>query len=446
MRLLLSMLNYPDGMKSESRDTDTELVIGRGAEAGRVLADPTRRIGRTHCRLTPFGDIWQVTDMSLNGTFLNDSPTPIGRERSQDLHDGDRLRIGDYVIEARYEAPASLHMPLHDPALFQPVRNDPFGGGGGGGHWPQGAWDSPVQGHDPFSPIGPAPKDEFVGAPFADRAPPGSDIWHPPGAGRVVLPEDWDLEPVAPPVAPAERPSPAAAAVIPEDFGAELDPTPAQPAVAAVQPVVAEPAAAALAPSRDETGLLAAFLRGAELKSVGDAEPAATMEGIGKLLRVTVDRLRALQIDRSDIKREFRILATRHRPEDNNPIKFSANTDAALHALFASRRAPDVLVAEVLDDVRTHEIAMIKAMQEAVHALLDTLSPDRVRTAADEHGRGVAIPLQRKARAFEQYEAMHAKTVRDMTDDFDSVFGKAFAQAYERIALDEEDTPGGRRR
>jgi hypothetical protein len=41
---------------------------------------------------------------------------------------------------------------------------------------------------------------------------------------------------------------------------------------------------------------------------------------------------------------------------------------------------------------------------------------------------------------------LHARTVQALTDDFDSVFGKAFARAYERIALDEENPPSRTRK
>ena len=44
------------------------------------------------------------------------------------------------------------------------------------------------------------------------------------------------------------------------------------------------------------------------------------------------------------------------------------------------------------------------------------------------------LPAQRKARAWDAYEALHARTVQALADDFDSVFGKAFARAYERAA------------
>jgi type VI secretion system protein ImpI/type VI secretion system protein len=478
MRLLLSMLAWPDGTKPEVRDIDTELAIGRGSESGWVLADPTRRVGRRHCLLTQFGDVWQVTDLSLNGTFINNATTAIGRDRSQELHDGDQIRIGAYVIEARYQAPASLRAPPIEPAPFQPVRDNPFMEVPGAA-WQPSAWDTPPPPGEPgFDRPARATPNDFVGAPSADHSPAISDIWHPPPAGRVVLPDDWDLESmgvrpmgVQPAVAPAAAlaPSPAGGVLLPDDWDRSLTvPPPApvaavapppeltpsvagrpsaatEPLVAAVTTAPVPPRPAALPPSPPDTAALAAFWRGVGLRDPGTADPAAMMEAVGRLLRVTVERLRAVQIDRAAIKREFRILATVVRPDDNNPIKFSADTEAALQALLSGKRAPERVVSEMLDDIRLHELAMISAMHEAVRALLESLSPDRIRAATEEHGLAAMLPLQRKARAFEQYEALHARTERALADDFDSVFGKAFALAYERVALDNENTPERRR-
>ena len=75
------------------------------------------------------------------------------------------------------------------------------------------------------------------------------------------------------------------------------------------------------------------------------------------------------------------------------------------------------------------------AMQTAVRTLLEGLDPARLRAQAEQGALSV-LPAQRKARAWDAYEALHARTVHALADDFDSVFGKAFARAYER-ALDD---------
>ncbi len=119
----------------------------------------------------------------------------------------------------------------------------------------------------------------------------------------------------------------------------------------------------------------------------------------------------------------------------NNPLKFSAgDEDAVASLLGAGRRtdmAPDEAVADALRDIRLHELASMAAMQAAVRSVLDGLEPAKLRASAEQGGLTL-LPAQRKARAWDAYEALHARTVQALSDDFDSVFGKAFARAYER--------------
>ena len=94
--------------------------------------------------------------------------------------------------------------------------------------------------------------------------------------------------------------------------------------------------------------------------------------------------------------------------------------------------APHEAVADALHDIRLHELAAMAAMQAAVRSMLDGLDPTRLRASAEQGGGISLLPAQKKARAWDAYEALHARTVRALADDFDSAFGKAFARAYER--------------
>ena len=53
------------------------------------------------------------------------------------------------------------------------------------------------------------------------------------------------------------------------------------------------------------------------------------------------------------------------------------------------------------------------------------------------------VPMKRKANAWDAFEALHARITHALSDDFDSVFGKNFARAYERalaeVSAKEED-------
>jgi type VI secretion system FHA domain protein len=168
---------------------------------------------------------------------------------------------------------------------------------------------------------------------------------------------------------------------------------------------------------------------------IGDA--AAKMEALGGAFRALVSGLRRVLMARAAIKGEFRIEQTMIRARGNNPLKFSTGDDDALSALLGVGRRTDMTpaaaVADALRDIRLHELATMAAMQSAVRALLARLDPAPLRAAAERGGIG--LPGARKARAWDEFEKLHASVTRALTDDFDSVFGKTFVQAYEE-ALD----------
>jgi type VI secretion system FHA domain protein len=164
------------------------------------------------------------------------------------------------------------------------------------------------------------------------------------------------------------------------------------------------------------------------------------MRSLGQAFRTLVSGLRSVLIARASIKSEFRIEQTMIRARGNNPLKFSAGDDDALAALLGTGRRTDMTasaaVADALKDIRLHELASMAAMQSAVRTLLSGLDPVKLRAQADQGGGMSLLPAQKKARAWDAFEALHTRTVQALADDFDSVFGKAFARAYEQ-ALDE---------
>lgn len=273
---------------------------------------------------------------------------------------------------------------------------------------------------------------------------------------RPAAPPAAEANPFAEPGLDAPPPSPFAAAALRENvspFAEPRDPPRAAPVavarVLAPAPVLAAapapgraapppapaPAPAPAAAALDQGSALAAFFEGAQLTGAAPADPLAMMKGLGAAFRAVVSGVRSVLIARAEIKSEFRIEQTMIRAHGNNPLKFSANDDDALTALLGVGRRTDMTPAAAVDDalrdIRTHELATMVAMQTAVRAMLDEISPDKVRAGSDQGGLAV-LPSQRKARAWDAFEARHTATVQALADDFDSVFGKSFARAYER--------------
>src|SRR5690242_17306499 len=120
MTLTLNMLRCPDAVPPQTRTvTGGEFSIGRGSENDWVLPDPERVLSKSHCLLAYRSGSWQLADLSTNGTFLNGESVPIGRGKTRDLCDGDRIRLGSYEVELRIAESAK-------PRASSAGRKDPF--------------------------------------------------------------------------------------------------------------------------------------------------------------------------------------------------------------------------------------------------------------------------------------------------------------------------------
>ncbi|MGH7103906.1 MAG: type VI secretion system-associated FHA domain protein TagH [Acetobacteraceae bacterium] len=437
MALTLSVLRCPDLVAPETREVGGgEFNIGRGSDNDWVLADPERHLSKRHCMVAFRSGTWQLADVSTNGTFLNRESEPVGTEQPRTLRDGDRLRLGPYEIEIRIAEEAEAFRSPNPPArqaAADPFGDDPFAAVLG----PAGA--APFQGASSagderpafalppdFDPLAPDPADQpFAGPAMADHQAAIEDAFRPPKPTSEMLPDDWDAEesllrrPAAPPP-PAALPS-ATPGPVPE--------VQAEPPVLATEPAAPTPAAPG------DSGLLAAFLAGARAPDIRPADPTATMEALGAAFRALVTGLRQALIARAAIKGEFRIEQTIIRARGNNPLKFSAGDDDALAALIGAGRktemGPAEAVADALRDVRQHELAATAAMQSAVRALVRRFDPAQLAGAGSAGGL-IGLAHNRKARAWDAFEKLHAEVTLGLADDFDSVFGKAFARAYEQ--------------
>jgi type VI secretion system protein ImpI len=445
--LTLNMLRCPDAVPPQTRTVPSgEFSIGRGRENDWVLCDPERFLSNRHCLLAYRSDRWQIADLSTNGTFLNGEAEPIGRGQPRDLRDGDRLRLGPYEIELRIAeaalpARASARTDPFDPFAMAPRgARDPFAAPAGReldqdpllrsrpDQDPFGVGLAPPSISLPadYEPLAPEPDETpFAGPTQPDHSSHIEDAFAVPVA-RAVLPEDWDRDLIPPPATAASR-----TVVEPTPTAAAPSSAPVSPPTPSLAPVPA-PAPPASAPVGD---LLAAFLRGAGLHDIHPADPASAMEVLGGAFRAFVSGLRQALIARAAIKRELRIEQTMIRNRGNNPLKFSADDEDALTALIGAGRRTEMgaveAVTDALRDMRLHELATVAAMQSAVRALLAEFDPVKLRLSAERGGLDF-VPMQRKAHAWDAFEALHSRVIQALADNFDSAFGKAFARAYER--------------
>jgi type VI secretion system protein ImpI/type VI secretion system protein len=252
-----------------------------------------------------------------------------------------------------------------------------------------------------------------------------------------LLPENWDDDfdasesAAAPPPAAARPREP-----IQDDPHDPPPPPQAPPASAPPPPSPTTPAATATPIAGGEVAARA-FLRAAGVEHLGvpDAELVATMTRLGTVMRSLVAGMREVLMTRAAIKGEFRMQQTRIGAANNNPLKFSINPEQALEAMVrpAARGYldPVAAAAEALKDIKAHEVAMISGMEAALRGLLQRLDPNALESRIETGGGLSSLLKGKKARYWEVYQKMYADIADQAEHDFQDLFSKEFARAYQ---------------
>lgn len=73
-------------------------TIGRSLDNDWVLLDEKRYISNRHALIDYQAGAYYLVDTSRNGVYVNDADTAVGRGHPQRLFDGDRLRLGEFLV------------------------------------------------------------------------------------------------------------------------------------------------------------------------------------------------------------------------------------------------------------------------------------------------------------------------------------------------------------
>jgi type VI secretion system FHA domain protein len=226
------------------------------------------------------------------------------------------------------------------------------------------------------------------------------------------------------------------------------DPKPAAPqakgrASRRVPPSVPERAvrpAATRAPQRAEQSddgddsQLRALIEAAGIEGLDPSSEAA--EVLGAMLRAAVGGLMEVLRARERMKDELRVRGTTFKAANNNPLKFSANADDAFHNLLVKRNTayldPQTAFEDAFRDVRDHQAAFLSAMRLAFESMLSQLDPNRLQEEFDRAiKKGSILGVPAKLRYWDLYRDKYSDLAKDADGAFRSLFGDAFAKAYE---------------
>jgi type VI secretion system protein len=113
MSLTLRVQSYrkqAPAMPVERRFDQLGGTIGRAAGNDLELPDPGKYISRNHSKIDFADGRYTLMDLGANPSWINDRPVGTGKVAS--LEHGDRLMIGDYVLEVLVEQPTPGAVPV----------------------------------------------------------------------------------------------------------------------------------------------------------------------------------------------------------------------------------------------------------------------------------------------------------------------------------------------
>ena len=180
-----------------------------------------------------------------------------------------------------------------------------------------------------------------------------------------------------------------------------------------------------------------AFCEGAgiALPMPGGPTPAL-MRTIGQMLRRSVDGTVQLVAARATTKSELHAQVTMIQPRNNNPLKFSPDGRMALEQLLQPPLrgflAGPEAIDQAMDDLVGHAVGTMAGMRAALDGVLDRFAPAQLEAKLTRQSVfDNVLPMHRRARLWELYLQHFQSVSDDAKDDFHSLFGKAFLEAYE---------------
>lgn len=478
-------------MRERAFDTP-RITLGRGADCEVTLEDPKKWVSRIHAVLNVEGDeYWLNVVSKVNPVFVAGQRHEPG-SRIQ-LHGGDRVEIGEYMIEL---VPPPPPPPLADPSeptfITQPVpaaaeatfigqpapepdivleaepAPEPAPRPTPAPEPQRSAVTQPMPEPPPAPPPPPkapvADDSVFAEATYTGAAPPAGVFDEPTFIGKSAAPraeeaeqsvEDSVFQEVTqlrnlpppedgffdePPKGGGDSPPPSASHApaepeVPyEERSVFLEQTLLRaPSAEATFP---QPEAAAGGPGAQEA--LRVFLEGAGLPPrafADDAEAAQYLRQCGAITRAAIDGVMALLVARAEAKKEFRAEdRTMVASRDNNPLKLMADPQEAVDFLFdpKERSGGFLTPVQAVSDAFDDMRAHEAALIAGMRAaILGAVARFDPKKLEEELEKSSGgLGLNRKAKLWELFGAYQQKLARDAGDDFNKVFGRDFLSAY----------------
>lgn len=420
-------------------------TIGRLPDNDWVFPDPY--VSGRHALIRYVSGKYFVEDTSTNGVFINSPDNRLTRGQPQQLRDGDLLYIDAYRINVSIQKDATEDL-YNDP--FAPLKN---GGPKLVSPARRAAKPAPAVAEDRTESLVASRQSDDRNATVLQD--PTARVDEDQEGEDEEADEDHATEWFG--MAEVAEPKKAVSAAVPSRSRPEVVkstvaiPTPPRPqpqpqrptpvAKAIPKAVTKEiPSAPAPRPRHEENK--PAIGAGAHLKALLDAagieglEPSAeNARMLGEILRIALGGVMEALRTRERVKDELRMRGTSFKAADNNPLKFSANVDDAFHNLLVKHNpaylAPPDAFEDAFRDVRDHQAAFLAAMRLAFESMLSQFDPQRMQDEFDRQMKGSILGVPAKLRYWDLYRDRYGELSKDAETGFRTLFGDAFARAYE---------------
>ena len=433
--------------------------IGRAQDNDWVLPDPDRYVSSHHAKVSFRSGAWVLEDTSTNGIFINGADTPASMAGPYPLQDGDRLRLGDYEIlvsiDERNDFPpdASGQIPIPKrvkaaAAPVVPTLNDDLGE----------ELDITDLLNDPLVKPANEPFDLRKAFNLAPTTPDRLRSGQPADSGfgslldsliadsgpRTVV-HERKPEPVTP--KPAEKQN--------DDWQMQTRPYDRKTMTALTSPTALTKTQPQAPPARteperprrttetaggtytDNASGIDALCRGAGIDPASlpaDAQ-SALLTLAGQVLREAVLGLMEALKSRSDMKNRLRLSQTTIQPGENNPLKFSASVDEAVLKLLDPHGnrylAAIEAIRESFADMRTHQTALVGAIQGAMDEFMNRIEPGELQERFDRGlKRGALLGATNKMKYWDLYVEFYQALNQRNEQGLPSVFAEELARTY----------------
>ncbi|AMG00912.1 type VI secretion system-associated FHA domain protein TagH [Vibrio harveyi] len=353
-----------------------KVSFGRSEQCDWTLPDPERVISSKHGELIKFGEKYLIKDLSTNGTFVNNAVTPVGQGNELALNHGDVVALGDYQIQVSLE-----ERIIDDSNIVHNTINE----------LAVGDVDRNLT-HDEF------------GLNAADLL-------------RDSAPSEFQL-----------------------DIGLMDDFLEAQePSVEEVSPHASIPISAPKPLVKNESKNQQAFVRGLGINPnmVPDENREQWFEQLGQSFSLMLLGLMETLHNRAEFKQNNRLNHTAFRKSENNPLKFSANLEDAIHNLYnrnsASFMRADIAIKEAFVDIENHEKALMKGVEGTVSSVMSLVEPSSIYSDAmsSDSFFNKIIPARKYAQSWKKFEGIHYQLTDEIINKETPFYLEDFAKHYE---------------